>query len=158
MPLVALVLIILIAVIGRLTPSEKTEPGRYIAEAALTGVLLVLCALQFSLLLIGTGSDVDLTRIVASVVAIALIVLGLALPRSAPNAYAGIRLPWTMTDTANWIATHRLTGVLMIIGGIALALVALFWSSPVNLLEAIGPAIFLPIIIGGIFSFVRSRG
>jgi hypothetical protein len=36
--------------------------------------------------------------------------------------------------------------------------VALFWSSPVNLLEAIGPAIFLPIIIGGIFSFVRSRG
>lgn len=157
MPLVALVLLVLTAVLGRLAAAEKVEPGRYIAEAGLSGVLLVLCALQFSLLLIGTGSDIDMTRIVAGVVAVALVILGLALPRSAPNAYAGIRLPWTMTDKANWAATHRLTGMLMVLSGLGLALVALLWPEPKNLLATIGPAILVPIAVGGIFSFVRSR-
>jgi immunity protein, SdpI family len=157
MPIVALVLLALIFAIGRLAPVKKIEPGRYVTEAAATGVLLVLCALQFSLLLIGVGSEIDLTRIVAFVVAIALVILGAALPRSAPNAYAGVRLPWTMTDKANWTATHRLTGVLMVIAGFGLALVALLWPDPVNLLAAIGPAVFAPVLIGGVFSFVRSR-
>ena len=158
MPIVALVLLALVFILVRLAPPEKVDPGRTIAEAAISGVLLVFCALQFSLLLIGTGSDVDLTQIVAFVVAIALVILGAALPRSAPNAYAGIRLPWSMEDPSNWRATHRLTGGLMAVAGLLLALVALFWPTPVNLLMAIGPAIFLPVLIGALYSFVRSRG
>jgi uncharacterized membrane protein len=158
MPIIALVLLVLFFAIGRLAAPEKVDPGRVIAEAAISGVLLVLCALQFGLLLIGTGSEVDLVRIVAAVVALALVILGLVLPRSAPNAYAGIRLPWSMPDAANWRATHRLTGGLMVVAGLGLGLVALFWSTPIHLLTAIGPAIALPVLIGALYSFVRSRG
>lgn len=158
MPILALVLLVVLFVIGRLAPPEKVEPGRIIAEAAISAVLLILCALQFGLLLIGTGSEVDLVRLVAAVVALALVILGVALPRSTPNAYAGIRLPWSMADPANWRATHRLTGGLMVVAGLTLAAVALFWSTPVNLLLAIGPALFLPVIIGALYSFLRARG
>jgi uncharacterized membrane protein len=63
-----------------------------------------------------------------------------------------------MADPANWRATHRLTGGLMVVAGLTLAAVALFWSTPVNLLLAIGPALFLPVIIGALYSFLRARG
>jgi uncharacterized membrane protein len=157
MPIVALVLLVLFFFLARLAPPEKVDPGRTIAEAAISAVLLILCALQFGLLLIGTGSEVDLVRLVAAVVALALVILGVALPRSAPNAYAGIRLPWSMADPANWRATHRLTGGLMVVAGLVLAAVALFWATPANLLVTIGPAVFLPIIVGGLYSFFRAR-
>jgi uncharacterized membrane protein len=157
LPAIALALLVLFFAIGRLAPQEKVDPGRVVAEAAISAVLLILCALQFSLLLIGTGSEVDLVRIVSAAVAMALVILGLALPRSAPNAYTGVRLPWSMTDPANWRATHRLTGALMVIAGLILAAVALLWATPVNLLETIGPAVFLPIIIGALYSVFRAR-
>lgn len=156
-PIIGVLLVALFAAIGQFARPEQIEPGRYIAEAMLTGLLLLLCALQLSFIFIGIGSDIDLARIVTFGVALILILLGFALPNSAPNAYAGVRLPWTMKDRANWTATHRLTGILYIVAGVALATVAWFRPDPVDMLPAIAVSVLAPILIGGIFSFIRRK-
>ena len=58
-------------------------------------------------------------------VGLLLMVIGNALPKSRPGFFVGIRTPWTITDTDNWIATHRLGGKLMMLGGLIIALSAL---------------------------------
>ena len=58
-------------------------------------------------------------------VGLLLMVIGNALPKSRPGFFVGIRTPWTITDTDNWIATNRLGGKLMMLGGLVIALSAL---------------------------------
>jgi uncharacterized membrane protein len=144
------------ALLGALAPREQIEGGRSVLEVVLAAVLGLFCALQFALLLIGVGSDIDMVRVVTFLVAALLVVVGLALPRSRPNVYAGIRLPWTMRDPSNWRATHRLAGVLFVIAGAGLAGLALFRPDPTSLLAGIAAGLIIPTLIGGIYSFIRA--
>lgn len=157
-PAIAVLLTGIFAAIGQFAPVEQIEPGRHISEAMLTALLGLLCALEFSLVLIGVGSDIDMVRIIAFALAALLIILGNVLPKSQPNVFAGLRLPWTMRDPGNWAATHRLTGILYLLSGLGLGAVAWFMPDPADMLPAIGVAVFAPVIVGGLFSFVRSRG
>lgn len=157
LPLIAVLLTGLFAVIGAFAPATQLEGGRSVLEITLAAVLGLLCALQFALLLIGIGSDIDMVRVLAFLVAVFIVVIGLALPRSRPNVYAGVRLPWTMRDPSNWTATHRLTGVLFVVAGLALALLAALQPAPAGLLAGLAAALILPVLLGGIYSFIRSR-
>lgn len=51
-----------------------------------------------------------------------------------PNGFAGIRVPWTLTNEENWKHTHRLGGKLFFVGGILITLVALFAETAVAVL------------------------
>lgn len=154
LPAIGVLLTGLFAAIGQFAAAEQVEASRHIAEAMLSALLGLLCLLQFALILIGVGSDIDMVRIVTFGLAALLVVLGAVLPGSEPNAYAGLRLPWTMKDPRNWAATHRLSGALFIIAGVGLAAVAWLWPDPADMLPAIGIAIFAPLLVGGIFSLL----
>jgi uncharacterized membrane protein len=157
MPGMALLITLIFSVIPRFAPPERVEPGRHVTEAALTGTLGVFCAIQFGLLLIGIGSDLDLIRIVSFGVALLMLFLGFELPRSMPNAYAGIRLPWTMHDHGSWRATHRFVGVLCALCGVGLGLCAWLQPDPATLIFALMAAIIGPALLGIAFSFALSR-
>jgi len=156
-PGVAAVLVILFLAIGQFAPEDQIKGGRPVIETAIAGLLGLCCAMQFAFILLGIGSDIDLIRVITTLLALIFTGLGLALPRSRPNVYAGIRLPWTMQDARNWQATHRLTGALMVVAGVALGAVALLWPTPADMLIAVGLAVFLPILMGGVFSFLYAR-
>jgi uncharacterized membrane protein len=47
-----------------------------------------------------------------------------------PNFFAGIRLPWTLSDENNWRQTHHLAGKLWFWGGLLLALVSIILPDP----------------------------
>jgi uncharacterized membrane protein len=156
-PAIGLLLTALFFAIGLLASPQQIEPGRTVAEAMLTGFLGLLFALQLSLILIGVGSDIDLTRIVAFVVAVGLLGIGIALSRATPNAFSGVRLPWTMADKRNWTATHRLTGALMVLAGAGLGVVAFAWPDPINLFQALAVAVFLPVVVAALCSVVLAK-
>ena len=153
-PLLGVVLVGLFAAIGRFAAVERIEPGRHISEAMLTGILGLFCALQFALILIGIGSEIDMVRIIAFALAALFVILGNVRPKSQPNAYAGIRLPWTVNDPRRWAIAHRVTGILFIIGGIGLGLVAWLLPDPQDMLLAMFAAILVPIIVGGAVSLL----
>lgn len=54
-----------------------------------------------------------------------------------PNYFAGIRLPWTLSNDENWRRTHQLAGRLWFAGGLLIAIVGVLLS----------PASFLPVFI-----------
>jgi uncharacterized membrane protein len=157
-PVTGLLLVALFAAIGQFAAVERIEPGRPVTETLLAGLLGLLCALQFSLVLIGVGSEIDMIRVLSFGVAVLLVAFGIALPRAQPNVHIGIRLPWPTGSAAAWSASHRLTGALLILGGIALGVVAALWPAPLNLLIVMAAAIFAPLLLGFIFSAVVGRG
>ena len=48
------------------------------------------------------------------------IVVGNYLPKCKQNYMIGIKLPWTLDDTDNWNATHRMAGPIWVLGGVAI--------------------------------------
>lgn len=79
-------------------------------------------------------------------------VLGNYMYNIRPNFFAGIRLPWTLSDENNWRQTHHLAGKLWFSGGILLALISGFLSE--GALKPIFISTFLLIIlIPCIYSF-----
>jgi uncharacterized membrane protein len=93
-------------------------------------------------------------------VGLLLIVLGNALPKSRPGFFIGIRTPWTITDTDNWIATHRLGGKLMVLGGLVIVVSALLPLGPqlrVALFFASIAAMVVPPLVYGWWFWHRKK-
>jgi uncharacterized membrane protein len=147
--------------IGRWGNRERQQASTHVLNAALPAVTGLLVLVQILIVLVGLGYPVDVVRAVVIGLALLEIVLGNALPKSQPNWFAGIRIPTTLNDPANWQATHRLTGLLMMVGGIAAFVAALVLSASGPLLIAVLAALVVPLVIGTIYSLVyavRSRG
>ncbi len=156
-PIAGILLTGLFALIGIVVPAEQLEPGRYVWETILAGLLGLFCLVEFALLLIGIGSEIDLVGSICYGVAALLLGLGVMLPTAPPNAYAGVRLPWTARTPANWKATHRLTGMLCLVAGLALGGLTYMRPDPRQLLAALFAALAMPLIVGGLVSLVLSR-
>jgi uncharacterized membrane protein len=99
--------------------------GRYVTSVSLTALTGVFLLLEVLFVLIGTGAPVNVLQALALAFGVLLLVLGNAMPKSQPNSFAGIRMPSTLRDPANWQATHRLGGVLTIAGGLVLLAAAI---------------------------------
>ena len=71
-------------------------------------------------LFMSLGVDIPIITITTLIVGTIFIVLGNYLPKVRQNYVMGIKLPWTLDNVENWNKTNRLTGYIMIIGGIAI--------------------------------------
>jgi uncharacterized membrane protein len=152
---VALVWSIFLTVARFASPADVAA-GRYVtgvALSALTGLALVI---ELIIVAIGMGYPIDMIQALALAFAVLLLVLGNAMPKSQPNSFAGIRMPTTLRDPANWQATHRLGGVLSLAGGIILLLAAFFAPRPHLVLWLIG-CIIVPMLIASAYSLLYAR-
>jgi len=70
------------------------------------------------MLFMNLGADLPLITIIFTFVGILFIFIGNYLPKNRQNYTMGIRMSWTLNDPENWNKTHRLAGVVFIIGGI----------------------------------------
>lgn len=154
--IVAVLWAILLAV-DRFAPAIRAEGGRHVLRTALTAITGLLVALQGGIVAIGIGLDVDMVRIVALGLAVLLVVLGNVLPKTQPNRLAGVRIPSTLNDPANWQATHRLTGWLWIAAGLGLFLAALVIPAGPWLLASVIGAVIVPLVAATLYSLSFTR-
>ena len=115
------------------------------------GIMALLTAIHVAVVLSATGrlendgADV-MPQLVGSGVSILLIAIGNMLGKARPNWFFGIRTPWTLSSDLAWDKTHRVTGRLMVLGGIAMLAAILFlpssYSFAVILLGSVVPALF----------------
>jgi uncharacterized membrane protein len=138
--------------IGRYGNPERQQASTHVMNVALPAITGLLVLVQILVVLVGLGVPVDVVRAIVIGLALMEIALGNAMPKSQPNWVAGIRIPTTLTDAANWQATHRLTGLLMIIGGVATFVAALILPASTPLLIVTLAALFLPLAIGIAYS------
>jgi uncharacterized membrane protein len=148
---------VIFAMIRRYGAKGRSEAGFYVIRAVFSAFLLMGLGLEAGTVAIGLGYPVNMVQIVVLCLAVLIIVLGNAMPKSQPNGFAGLRIPSTLRDPANWQATHRLAGGLMIAGGIVIALAALVIPSSGWLIAVVIGAVMIPLIIGTFYSLRYSK-
>lgn len=122
---IALVVTALFALIPRIEPlQDRMEGSAPLLRASWLGVLGVLVVVQATIGLPAWGVTVPVNGIMLAI-GLLFLVIGNVLPKSRPGFFVGIRTPWTITDTDNWIATHRLGGKLMMAAGAAIIVASL---------------------------------
>ena len=81
--------------------------------------------------------------------AVFLIIAGNVMGKTERNFVFGVYLPWTLASEANWRASHRVVGRLMVVAGIVLG-IANIWITNLGLAIT---AIVAPFILMAIYSY-----
>ena len=154
MPVFGLSVLILFWAIGRFASPERLAGGRHVMEAVLPVILAMFLAFQLVLVF---QFDFAIARVVAWSIAALLMVLGNLMPKSQPNRYGGIRIKTTLADPANWAATHRFTGLaMMIAGGLLIVLTLITGEAPI-LFAGVLAAVIVPLLLGLLYSVRMAR-
>ncbi|MBQ4611650.1 MAG: SdpI family protein [Clostridia bacterium] len=98
------------------------------------------------------GYDMDVEKIVCTILGVLFVVLGNYLPKCRQNYYVGIKLPWTLKSEENWNKTHRLGGFVWMICGVIMLLstwAGITWMTVVVL--------FAMILIPTVYSYILHR-
>ena len=64
----------------------------------------------------------------------------------------------TLADPANWAATHRFTGLAMMIAGGLLVILTLITGSAPVIFAGVLAAVILPLLLGVFYSWRMARG
>ena len=147
----------LFAAIDRFTSPNKRAASAALVNVEISSTTALFTLIQVLLVLIALGVPVDLVRAIVIALALMEIAIGNVMPKSQPNRIAGIRLPSTLNDPANWQAVHRLTGLLTVICGVALFVVALLIQSAPLLFLALAVSWVVPLAVGIIYSLLLQR-
>lgn len=102
---------------------QKLEGSAHLLRVAWIGLGALMAAIELIVASPVYGWPISKTLILG-VMGVVFLALGNALPKSRPGFFVGIRTPWTITDTDNWIATHRLGGKLFMLVGLVWIAVA----------------------------------
>ncbi|MBC7320974.1 SdpI family protein [bacterium] len=109
-------------------------------------IVIVFACLQIVLLIVVlSGKDYLVSKMVPGLIGVMLILIGNYLPRIKYNWFVGIRTPWTLSNEEVWKRTHRVSGYLFVLGGI-LMLSAVFLPPPVNITVGLGGVILVSLL------------
>jgi uncharacterized membrane protein len=119
LPLVALGMVGLLALIPRLEPRRlNLERSVKAYTAVWLGILGFLLVLHVVLVLTALGWPVGVPLVAACSVGALLVLMGNYLGKTRSNFFFGIRTPWTLSSELSWSKTHRLGGKLFVILGL----------------------------------------
>lgn len=117
---------------------------------------LLVSSLSICTILIGLGYELDIPTIVPIGVLLFFLVLGNFMGKVRPNAFMGIRTPWTMKNEEVWHKTHRLSGWVWV--GMSLGLIGLrfLMSSEAFTLVFIA-GIAMMVLVPVVYSYLLAR-
>ncbi|HEY6091679.1 MAG TPA: SdpI family protein [Gemmatimonadales bacterium] len=123
------IMLVIMTVIFNVLP--KVDPRRENYQKFLSSywlianaVIVFLLVAHGMILAAGMGMSIKIDRLMPLGVGLLFVFLGNYLTRVEPNWFVGIRTPWTLSSDAVWRKTHRTGGLLMVLGGVVLAISA----------------------------------
>ena len=151
----------LFAAIPRMEPLQaRLEASAPLLRSVWIGTMLLMIFVQIMIAApaLGWALGPDLLHVGLGAL---LVLIGNSLPKSRPSFFVGIRTPWTLADTDNWIATHRLGGKLMMgAGGLIVAAglspLPTTWRAAA-LMALLGIAVVVPVVYSWWLWQQRSR-
>lgn len=145
-PTVYLFLIFLIGAMVKASPEKFSMPkSRKSMDMILAGCGLLLLGIHLGMVKDPAGREV-FVRYFSFGIALFLIVVGNVFGKTERNFFMGIRVPWTIASEANWRATHRFCGKMMVIFGLVLMVLSFFYSSILISIAAILIPSWSPVI------------
>lgn len=157
LPAIYLVLIAFINVLINLSPRKFSMPNsKRPMDIIVFGVGLLLAFIHYSILVSQGDFSIAVTYISYGVAAF-LVVVGNVFGKTERNFFIGVRLPWTIASTANWKATHRFAGRLMVVMGLLLLVSNTLIPNLVFTLVLCGIAVLLPVVYSPLYYFRHER-
>jgi uncharacterized membrane protein len=153
MPIVGLVVVLLLAFAPRWTRGGEAllrSGGAY--GILVIGVAAMFLVAQAAIAMRALDPAFDVLRWLFLAVGILIVVIGAVLGRIPPNRLVGVRTRWALADERVWNRTHRFTGRLMTLAGVALAAVATLGAGHTDLLVALVVCVVGPAIAGAVYS------
>lgn len=146
-------LFILFQNLGKLDPKfSQTPENAYIFRDLSYGITAFLSVLATIIVQAVASPEFNLDKYLFSFIGISFAIFGTYMPKLKPNYFAGIRLPWTLENSTNWEATHRLAGKYWLYGGIAQAIFC-SWAQPKWAVLFFMSTLFIMIIVPIVFSY-----
>jgi len=99
------------------------------------------------------GYRIDISFLIMILVGVLFILIGNYMPKVKQNYTMGIRTPWTLNSERNWIKTHRFGGVMFVMMGFGMMILAFFKKSSVFLLMLI----IVPVVLIYMYSYIIYR-
>ncbi len=119
---------------------------------ALIGVAAMVLVAQAAIAVRAMDPSFDVIRWVFLAIGILFAVLGNLLGKIGPNRLIGIRTRWTLGDRRVWDRTHRFTGRLMLLAGVALAAIAWLGADHTDLFVALLACAAVPAVAGVVYA------
>lgn len=155
MPLVMAGTAALFAAVPHISPQgfPVDEASRGFRAIGVATVAFVLC-MHVVILLIATGTRINMTIIIPMLIGALFVVLGNYMTKMPRNFFVGIRTPWTLADEDVWYRTHRLGARVFVAAGLALMIVPFAGEAQPTAFTVIAiAAAFIPIV----YSYVIYR-
>ena len=121
--------------------------------AAWFGALAVMGVAHAGLIAAAMGAAVNSGQIAAIAVGGLFVLLGNYMGKSRSNWFAGFRTPWTLSSDYSWQQTHRVTGWMFILTGVATIMSAIFLG-PITAFAAMSAGTVGTVILGSYLSYV----
>jgi len=135
---------------------SRMEASAPLLRTCWAGLLVMMFVVELTVAAPLLGLAASPSLLLAAVGAL-LVAVGNALPKSRPGFFVGVRTPWTLTDTDNWIATHRFAAWTTTIGGLVIILAALAPIDEEARRSLIVTAVLNVVIPPVLFSFLHWR-
>ncbi|OMD93460.1 hypothetical protein BSK54_28885 [Paenibacillus odorifer] len=151
---------IVLPLIMQFTRSIDPKRGNYKKFENAYAMSRLAIGMLFNLMLVlsiayGLGKDINVGKIAIGAVGIMFIALGNYMPQVKDNYLFGVRTAWTLANPEVWRKTHRLSGIMWMIGGL-LIFAGAFLSGALSQLLII-TALVLAIIVPILYSWMISR-
>jgi uncharacterized membrane protein len=147
MPLVALFLVGLFAVITRIEPRKiNLQKSMKAFTAIWIAGLVMLLATHIFCVLSALGRTMDVNLVMPVLMGLVFIVMGNFMGKIRSNFFAGVRTPWTLSSDLSWSKTNRLGGKLFVVLGAIMILTA-FMASASLLAIMISESILISAIV-----------
>lgn len=121
----------------RIGRDDDQRANMLVLDKLLLPVVVVLAALNALTLWLATGqvqniytTGVPVPQLILAAISLLFVFIGNLLPKTKPNWYIGIRVPWTVNDPLVWHKTHRWAGILMTAWGIIALCVTVLIPAP----------------------------
>jgi uncharacterized membrane protein len=137
--------------IHRIDPKRKDETQSGTFNKLAFGLVIFLAALN-SIIISSAKGNLILQNLLFPLVGLLFAFLGNYINNIKPNYFAGIRLPWTLSDDENWRRTHHLAGKLWFSGGLLIAIISLLLPLRVVVTFFIAATVIL-VLIPAIYSY-----
>jgi len=153
LPAIGGLVVLLLALAPRLAPNRAgLDQSADVYGVVLIGVAAMFLVSEGAVAMRAMDPDFDVIRWLFLAIGVLFVLLGNLLGKLRHNFLLGIRTPWTLKDKRVWDRTHRFTGRLMVIAGVALAAVAAMGVGHEWLIWALIACAATPGVAGFIYS------
>ena len=156
LPVIAVAVALLLRVLPLKDPVSNAAANASVFHRYGNWIVIFLLILHAGMLGNALGFQFDFVQLIMIALGLLLVVIGNEMGRLKPNSWAGIRLPWTLTNERVWRESNRVGGRLFVVAGLIVALTTALLPQTLMFIAAIAVLMVATIVIG-VYSFAIAR-